>query len=301
MRPSQPFVLAIILNWNNPTDTFLCLDALLSSSYANFHTVVVDNGSEDDSVLKIQMKYPGIEILRIEENRGYGGGNNVGIQYALNQEPDYILLLNNDAFVDKDTMENLVATAETDDLIAAVGCKVRVFEANELLWAVGESFSRYEPFRPDDGSYDCSKDIDYAVSCCVLMRGDAFERVGLFDPEYYGIHDERDWCFRAVIQGYRIVYAPDALVHHRFVSRTSNFTTSHHYLYVRNQMRFFEKSRNITSSLEWWRTAFAVWKNELTLIAFRSSKKVRSYWGATRGIMDAKRGRYGAPPTDMVT
>jgi len=299
MQSSRPFVFAIILNWNNPTDTLLCLDALLGSSYANFQTVVVDNGSIDDSIPKIQMKFPGIDILRLEKNRGYGGGNNVGMRYALKQKPDYLLLLNNDAFVEKDTMKNLVTAAEMDDSIAAVGCKVRVFEDDELLWAAGESFSRYEPFRLDDGSYEYPKEISYAVGCCVLMRTDAVEKVGLFDQEYYGIHDERDWCFRAVTRGYRIVYAPAAVVRHRFVSRTSNFTANYHYLYVRNQMRFFEKSNRGISRWKWWRTASDVWKDELRLIVFRRSKRMRCSVGATRGILDARRGRYGAPHDDL--
>ena len=100
-----PKVVVLILNWNGWRDTMQCVESVRQSLYSNFHIVVIDNHSEDDSVAQLKAgccfesglgteRYPGCDILETEENLGYAGGNNAGFEYALTLNADYVLVLN---------------------------------------------------------------------------------------------------------------------------------------------------------------------------------------------------------------
>ncbi len=76
-------VYVVVLNWNGSRDTAECLSSLLRLEYENHHLLVVDNGSTDDSVLRLRLNFPETEILETGANLGFAGGNNIGIRHAL--------------------------------------------------------------------------------------------------------------------------------------------------------------------------------------------------------------------------
>lgn len=293
----EPSLFIIILNWNRPVETLACLSAVSRSSYPNSQILLVDNGSTDDSVRQIQEAFPKIPILRNDSNFGYTEGNNVGIRYALEHNAEYIVLLNNDVFVETDTCKYLVAVAEADPSIGAVGCKIRTLEDPNRLWAAGESFPRGKPYPIDDGSYDFPKEISYAVGCCILLRRSAIKTVGLLDQAYFAVYGETDWCYRARKAGYHIHYAPEAIVHHKVsVSFTSNWSPASHYLYARNQLRFYERSGLIPKNWRRLRGVFWVWRREINFIIRFGNSKFKRFWATTQGVWDYLRGRFGPPP-----
>src|SRR4030067_2042822 len=108
-----PKVVTIVLNWNGKEDTLECLHSLQRSSYSNFTTIVVDNGSTDGSVPAIKNAFPDLVVIKNRDNLGFTGGNNIGIRHALVNGADYVWLLNNNTIIQPDTLANLVAKAET--------------------------------------------------------------------------------------------------------------------------------------------------------------------------------------------
>jgi GT2 family glycosyltransferase len=299
MDPSVPLLHVVVLNWNHPADTVACLSAVARSDYPSFRTLVVDNGSTDDSVTQIRSAFPEIPLLRNDTNLGYAEGNNVGIRYALKEGADYVLLLNNDALVKEDTISRLMARADAP-AVAAVGCKVRIFEAPERLWAAGECFPREHAYPLDDGRFDAPGEINYAVGCCVLMCRRAIEDVGLLDADLFAVHEERDWCYRARAAGYRVLYASDAIVLHKVsTSFTSGRSPAYHYLYVRNQLRFWERRGTIPANWRCLRGVFLMWRREIDFVRHHGNSKLRRAWGATRGALDYVWGRFGPPPAGL--
>src|ERR1700690_1550925 len=89
----------VILNWNGKRETIACIESLQKQE-ASFDIVMVDNGSEDNSPAAISKRFPTVTILETGQNLGYAGGNNVGIEVALRQGADLVLLLNNDTVVE---------------------------------------------------------------------------------------------------------------------------------------------------------------------------------------------------------
>ena len=124
----MPLVAIILLNWNSYQDTLACLDSLAKIDYPNYRLVVIDNGSEDESVAKIQAAYPDLPLAVTGENLGFVGGNNLGMQIAKNMGADYMLLLNNDTEVDPQFLGLMVTAAEKDEQVGVVGPTIYYYD-----------------------------------------------------------------------------------------------------------------------------------------------------------------------------
>ncbi len=120
-KPASPVVYVILLNWHGWRDTIVCLDSMAKIDYQNAHTLVVDNGSTDDSVARIHDAHPEVSIIETGRNLGFSGGCNVGVRRALEEGADYIWLLNNDTTVDPQALSAMVSLAEADPMVGAVG------------------------------------------------------------------------------------------------------------------------------------------------------------------------------------
>jgi len=106
-------VTCIVINWNLKKETLHCLSSIQNSTIA-CRIILVDNGSEDGSVKEISKQFPDIITIQLSNNIGFGRACNLGIQYALrDSECQYILLLNNDAFINPTTIETLLITSST--------------------------------------------------------------------------------------------------------------------------------------------------------------------------------------------
>src|SRR5215213_2485085 len=114
----EPKVFIIILNWNGWQDTLECLASLNGLAYSSYEIVVVDNGSTDESEIRIREARPDITLLQTGSNLGYAGGNNVGIRYALEQGAEYVWLLNNDTVVHPASLRTLTSLMQEDSRIA---------------------------------------------------------------------------------------------------------------------------------------------------------------------------------------
>jgi GT2 family glycosyltransferase len=119
---TSPLISIIIVNYNGKSFLKNCLDSVLNQSLAKnkYEIIVVDNDSTDNSVTFIKRYYPQVKLIESNENLGFAGGNNLGVQHALGK---YIVLLNNDTRVDKHWLRQLLERIESDPSIAAVNSK----------------------------------------------------------------------------------------------------------------------------------------------------------------------------------
>jgi len=124
----NPKVAIIILNWNGWKDTIECLESIKKIDYDNYHVVVVDNHSSDNSLEEISKYIENnnkISVLSLDLNYGFAKGNNIGAQYAIkNFDPSYILILNNDTTVDKTFLQPLIDILEQNNTFGLAGPKI---------------------------------------------------------------------------------------------------------------------------------------------------------------------------------
>jgi hypothetical protein len=243
---NTPSIAIVILNWNNASDTIECLGSVSRVSYPNCRTLVVDNGSTDDSVAEIRAAWPSVELLELNGNLGYAEGNNVGIRHALKHCPEYIFVLNNDTMVRSDTITHLVEVMEADPRIGMAGPRVycadpadRVFaEGSFILWSRG-SIEHRGMFQSAAAGGAAVESVDFLVGCGVLVRRALIEDVGLLDPHYYLNYEDVEWAVRARRKGFRVLYVPEAVMWHKVSATLGRHSAANTYYMTRNALRFF--------------------------------------------------------------
>ena len=260
-----PSVWAIVLGYNHVEDTCECLRSLQSSAYARLTCLYVDNGSAPGTCETVLDAFPACRVLEVQPNAGVAGGFNAGIQHALEQGADYVVLLNNDTTVDAHVIENLVAAA--DPASGMVVPKIYYYDHPDTVWSAGSLFRRFPPVvymrktrGPDDGRFDELRDIDFATFCVIMLSRPMLERVGLLDPDYHFLYEDYDLCLRARTAGFRIRYAPRARVWHK-ISKTTGAGTPNPkfwHTYGRSESIFRRKFRYHRWLTGWTHTIYIV-------------------------------------------
>jgi len=215
-----PKVVIVVLNWNQGTETLACLQSLSHTRFANCSVVVVDNASTDDSLRKIRCAYPHVAILQTAANLGYSGGNNVGIMYALREGADHVLILNSDAVLDPYSVGRSVEVTEMlGDKAGVVGFATYHFDRPDVLHCLGLNTglpggSFYTP-SPEEMTRSAFLPIGSSYGCAMLLTRRLLETVGLFDENFFLVHEELDLCVRAQRAGLAVVGATQARVWHK--------------------------------------------------------------------------------------
>jgi len=241
-----PKVWAMTLNWNRKEETIQCVDSLQALNYANFEILVIDNGSDDGSAAAVRERFPDVAVLENGRNLGYAEGFNAGMQYASERGADYFLIMNNDAVIDPDALTALVDVAETDSQIGFVSGKVYFHNDPNRLQTVGRTldpvfivFGLLGNGELDEGQYDETRDCDFVDDVFLLVRRSVYDLTGGYDPIFFLMYEETDWCARVRRAGYRIVYTPDAKLWHQGCrDNTTGISTTHQYYLARNQIPF---------------------------------------------------------------
>ena len=221
MRPDQ--VAIVVLNWNRRADTLACLESLAQAEIGGAALYVVDNGSQDGSAAAVREAYPHVRVIALPENRGFAGGNNAGIRAALDAGAEGVLLLNNDTRVSPDFLTPMLWAFDAFPGAAAVCSAIHRMDRPEMLDVAYAQvhFAQREAVQlrgvnalPGDG-FGTRCEIDVAVGCSMLVKAEAWRRVGLFDEQYFAYHEDVDWSLRAHRAGYQLVYEPFSRVFHR--------------------------------------------------------------------------------------
>jgi hypothetical protein len=210
-----------VLNWNGRDLTLDCLASLEKVTYSNANVIVIDNGSTDDSVVSIKEQYPETDIIEFPANLGFAGGNNAGFQSTTNKA-DYTIFLNNDTIVDSNFVEPLINELETKSNIKQTAPKIYYADKPETIWFAGgivnlwTGMIRHIGIRKKD-SHDYSKNrvIDYATGCCVCMRTEEFESIGMFDESFPIYAEDVDLSLRFKKRGGSIVFIHESRVWHK--------------------------------------------------------------------------------------
>lgn len=298
-------VLVVILNWNGEADTIEALDSVRGLHYANFKTLVVDNGSRPESREAIRRAFPETEIVETGENLGYAAGNNVGLRLALDRDADYCLILNNDVTVDPSMLDILVREAQSDASLAIIGPRVYRYDRPDALFYTGWKidWKRWLFHRvPAEEPTGPLLDVDYVQGCAMLVRCSFLRENGLFDERYHLYCEDADFCVRAQRAGFRTVEVVGAKLWHKGYGSSGQgsdlkayyglrnrllFITLHaprpNRLLLRAQLLFFDMGGQILSALG------NIFKGDFR----RGARRIRAL---TTALLHAATGHYGPGP-----
>ncbi len=209
-------VAVVVPNWNGKTMLVSCLKSLKMQSIKPI-IIVVDNASLDGSVEEVEKKYPDVILIKNSENLGFSGGVNVGIQYCIKENIDYVVLLNNDTRVEKNWLESLANKIDEKNKCGIIASKV-IQKDSKLIDNTGESFSVWGfPFPRSRNSESSEKPIlplFGASGGSTLYSVKMLQQIGLFDEDFFAYYEDADINFRARLAGWGAVYAENAVAYH---------------------------------------------------------------------------------------
>ncbi|ATG90445.1 glycosyltransferase family 2 protein [Methylomonas koyamae] len=254
----SPLIAIILLNWNGKTDTSECIASIRNLNYKNYEIIVVDNNSSDDSVRSLFNEYPGLTILQTGKNLGYSGGNNFGINWAIKNNADYILLLNNDTIISNDLLNSFINASSLLPSKSILGAKIYFYDNPDTIWFAGgrwltqlNNFEHIGYGQKDDGHFSEIVEVDYITGCALFSSTAAFREIGLLDDNFFLTYEETDWCYRAKLAGYRCYVIPEAKLWHK-VSASFGGAESPlvYYFMTRNKLLWARKHMPILTRIK---------------------------------------------------
>ena len=250
----------ITVNYNGLEDTCALIDTITFND--NMEVIVVDNGSNVDEASLISLRYPQVKTIRSNQNLGFAGGNNLGIKAAKGR---FLYFINNDTLLSLQTsdyksqtlFQPLIDRLKSSDKIGMVCPKIRFTWDNCPI-----QFAGYTPLsditlrnrsigfgETDHGQYDKAHPTPYAHGAAMMIKREAFEKVGLMPECYFLYYEELDWSMMLQRAGYDIWYEPTCTIFHKESQSTGSDSPLKTYYITRN--RFLFAKRNVKRPLRY--------------------------------------------------
>ncbi|MBN2519291.1 MAG: glycosyltransferase family 2 protein [Bacteroidales bacterium] len=221
-------VVIITLNYNQNHYTTKCVKSILQSNFDAFKVVLVDNGSTHANFTELEKEVTKIKddricLHRIEENCGYVGGVNHGLNIGKEYRPVYYLILNNDTVIDKEAITHLVNCSKRYNNNAIVTGKVYHYDSPNKLQYVGSRFTNKTlldytalGYNEDDtGQFDEERRRDLLDDIFWLFSDKVYEKVGNYSEDFFFNGESTDYCLRAQNKGVELIYTPNAKIWHK--------------------------------------------------------------------------------------
>jgi GT2 family glycosyltransferase len=249
-----PKIFILILNWNGREDTCACLESVRKIDYPNYEVVVMDNGSQDNSVEAFREKFPEFTVIENNANLGFAEGNNRGISYALKKNADFILLLNNDAIADANILKMFIEASENYPSAGIFGAKIYYLNEPKKIWFAGGVWlpdigqTGHEGMdQIDDGkTWENVKEIDYACGCALFVKSEVIKKIGMLEQKYFLTWEETDFAYRARRAGFSCLFVPTALVWHKVSASFNGGAGGLLQQYFMTRNRFLWMERNLS-------------------------------------------------------
>lgn len=259
---TQASVSVVIVSYNTRELLLACLRSLVQSDGVSIEVCVVDNGSKDGSAEAIRSAFPSVDVFENSDNRGFAAASNVGITRTHSQ---YVLLLNPDTTVERDTLLRLAGELDKRPDAAIVG--PRVLNPDGSLQSNGYRFpsllgeirqSRHigrllralvgeePPMTPSGGAVSA---VDWVDGCCLMIRRAVIDQIGLLDEQYFLYAEELDWCRSARKAGWHVTVCDDASMTHIRGASSQQQSARSLALLVETKLRYFRKHDGLPVAL----------------------------------------------------
>lgn len=253
----MPAVSVVIVNYNGRRYLEDCLGSLLKLDYPRdrLEVIVVDNASTDGSVEFIRDNFPSVKVLLLDANCGFCRPNNIG---AASAQGEYLVFLNNDTRVTPGWLKALVRPAVADRNVVSVACKMLYPDRSDTINTAGGRITiigggYYRGYGDKDGpQYDLPGCTGFGCAAGVLVRKDFFFESGGFDEDYFAACEEHDIGWRAWLYGFKVAYAPQAVMYHHESGTFGSRSNAHpQKVYLNTRNRLYNLVKNLETGNAW--------------------------------------------------
>ncbi len=252
IKSEQPFILVILLNYNDKDNLSDALNSLLLQSYENFKVIVIDNDSKDGSVEFLDEFYPDIEVMARKINDGYAGAYKEYLDFVFKEDKcDAVVLLNTDVVVEKNWLLELVKSGYSDDMTAFAQSVV-------YLWREGKTnyintsgnkinylgFGYCGDYNKRAKEVELKKDYEtaYASGCGLLVKKEPYMKIGGLDQDFFAYLEDQDLGWRGWMFGYKSIVSVKSVMWHKYVFQGKLFNKRKYFFLERNRLFFLLKN-----------------------------------------------------------
>ncbi len=239
-----PLVYVLILNYCSLEDTVACVNSIRQSDYKNTRLLVIDNASPDNSGHFLANLIPSNELIRLNKNTGYAGGNNIGISHALNEGADYIFIVNPDIRQPSNAIRTYVEVMQKNHTIYALN-PLQLTEKNELDKKFSNAMFTQNNYPHPTPSSAGSKTwkVKTLFGAALFISSSAIEKTGGFDPLFFAYWEEIDLCRRFKFNGGELIVTEQAPVIH-LRTKENNSKPDDFILFLRLKGMYLDKLKN---------------------------------------------------------
>jgi len=224
MEKQTKNIAVLILNWNGVKLLQKYLPSVVKYNSSEAEIIIVDNASEDDSIVFLQNTYPNIKRIEFKNNYGFAKGYNK----AINLIPhEYVILLNSDVRVTENWLQAPIEFLKSNIDYAA--CQPKILDdksplkfeyagaSGGFIDALGYPFCRgrlFDTLEDDEGQYDHIKDVFWASGAALFVKREVYLNLGGLDESFFAHQEEIDLCWRILNNGHKIACIPQSKVYH---------------------------------------------------------------------------------------
>lgn len=263
-------VSVVIVSYNSRGVLEPCLESLEKQRIADrMEVIVVDNASSDGTPNLVRERYPWVTLIAGRKNVGFSRGVNLGIREA---EGDFFLILNPDTVVREGSIEKLLEFMKGTPSAGIVGPKLIYHDGNlqyscrrfytwkvlvlrrTFLGKVFKDSSAVSDHLMMDFDHETTREVDWILGACLLVRREAVESVGLLDERFFLYFEDVDWCYRMKQKGWKVYYHPDAVVIHAHARESAQKVINRSFIaHMASLIRYYDKWNSVFYLLKKYR------------------------------------------------
>ena len=209
----NPIIYVVIVTYNGMKWIDKCLRDVLKSD-TEIKVVVIDNRSTDETVNFIKSHYPQIDLTETNENLGFGRANNIGIKRAINANADYVFLLNQDGYVEKDTIRKLVEFHGNHPEYGVLSPQQKNGYGSGLDTKFENIVLGQCVINTSEESGRAFYDVSFVMAAFWLISAECLKKVGVFDPIFFHYGEDGDYLSRVRFHGFKIGVVMDSVGYH---------------------------------------------------------------------------------------
>ncbi len=205
----------VIVTYNSVDYIGKCIESITKQNYPH-EIIIVDNCSQDGTATFINDNFPSVKLIESLANKGYGAGNNLGIKHA---KGEYIVILNPDTIVEQSWLEELIKpliisnkVITTSKILTYNGSLISACGINNHI--TGLAFPRGFGYKPN--AFMNQEFVSGLSGCSFAIKKSNIIELGGFDENLFMYHDDVDLSWRALLNGYQILYISRSVVKHSY-------------------------------------------------------------------------------------
>ncbi|WP_289460625.1 MULTISPECIES: glycosyltransferase family 2 protein [Bacillota] len=292
MNIDKKSVAIIIINYNGLDDTLECIKSIKKSQTKyGLKIIVVDNCSRVNEAYRIKANFEDVVVIRSNVNGGFSYGNNIGIKWAIINDYNYILLLNNDTIIKFDMIDILIDACDTQIVVPTMF----YYGEDDLAWyaggfinkKTGNAKHKHMNERIDINSMS-NEICTFATGCCFAAKSETIKKIGYLDDSYFMYCEDTDYCIRANLMGIKIEYIPKAVLWHKVSQSTGGGDSPFSIYYMtRNRLNYIKKYISYFGVSAYW---FSFISRIIRMLLCKDNKIKKAFIEA---INDHKQGKTG--------